>query len=112
GSSNVMASSSSGVTHADPVEAARRAILEIQRFGMVDQAKAWWSSELNVGIESAILDACYALSDIAPALARPKGKSIEEDRVTKLLVELLRQALRKLGWQVSSQEHGGFTIKD
>jgi hypothetical protein len=102
-----------GTGQPDRVEAARLAILRIPEFAMHEQALAWWDKELADAVVDAVLDACRALTDIAPALAVPKeSEAHEEDRVTKLLAELLRQRLLKLHWQVSSQEHGGYTDKD
>lgn len=102
-----------GTALVDDVEAARMAILRVPEFGMHDQAKAWWGSEVGSSVTRAVLEGCRALSDIAPALAAPEDAvAHEEDRITKLLAELLRQRLLKLCWQVSSQEHGGYTAKD
>jgi hypothetical protein len=112
GGTTDIAAESLGNTYADEVEATRLAILRVVQFSMTDQAKAWWGRDLALGIEETILDACCALTDIAPVLARRNGRPPEEDRITKLLVELLRQRLHKLGWQVSSQEHGGYTAKN
>jgi len=102
-----------GTDRSNPVEAVRQAILRVPEFPMQDQGQAWWGKDIRDAVTAAAVDTCRALADIAPALAQPKnGDPHEEDRVTKLLAELLRQRVLKLRWQVSSQEHGGYTARD
>jgi hypothetical protein len=102
-----------GTLRVDPVQAARVAILGVPDFAIHDQARAWWGAEIGEAVTNAVLEGCRALGDIAPALALPQeGKAHEEDRVTMLLAELLRQRVLKLRWKVSSQEPGGYTEKD
>jgi len=102
-----------GIDYANPVEAAREAILRVPEFGIPDQGQAWWGKDVREAVTDAAVDTCQALADTAPALAQPKdGVPHEEDRITKLLAELLRQRVLKLRWHVSSQEHGGYTDKD
>lgn len=104
---------SQGIDYANPVEAAREAILRVPEFGIPDQGQAWWGKDVREAVTDAAVDTCQALADTAPALAQPKdGVPHEEDRITKLLAELLRQRVLKLRWHVSSQEHGGYTDKD
>jgi len=106
-----------GTERLDSTRAAYQTILELPRLTPVEQGKIWWGKPLPEGLTDAVVEVCMALAGIAPALAVPtKGSSgtriHEEDRVTKLIAELLRQQLARLGWSVHSQEHGGYTAKD
>jgi tetratricopeptide (TPR) repeat protein len=101
------------IEYSNPVEAAREAIRRVPEFGIPDQGQAWWGKDVREAVTDAAVATCQALADIAPALAQPpNGAPPEEDRVTKLLAELLRQRFLKLCWNVASQQHGGYTEKD
>jgi hypothetical protein len=106
-----------GMSLPNSAHAARQTILELASLSVADQALAWWGKDVGEGLTQAVVEVCMALAGIAPALALPttgpgKDGTHEEDRVTKLVAELLRQQLAKLGWHVSSQEHGSYTDKD
>lgn len=102
-----------GTHDPDPLAALRSAMQTVAELPIHDQGRVWWGMELGEALERALIHTCAALAHMAPALARPTdGGAHEEDRVTGLLAGLLQQRVLKLGWQVTSQERGGYTAKE
>lgn len=115
GSTAIGANGPATVEREDQVQVVHSALLTLRQLDMIDQVRAWWGLQADIGerMSKDIAEACRSLADMAPALAIPKNWSQpEEDRITKLLVELLRHRLERLGWAVAFQEHGGYTAKD
>jgi hypothetical protein len=102
-----------GVTAVDAAAAARAVIQQMPALAPSEQARAWWGLELPDAVVGGVVAVCKSLGALAPALAQPtNGAPHEEDRITWLFAELLRQRFLKLEWHVTTQDPGGYTDKD
>jgi hypothetical protein len=112
------ATGAAAFSEANPVEVIRSSLQTLQEVSVRDQARAWWGKEIEDGVLAAFVDGCRRLAGMAEVLASPASsadgrvRKVEENRITRLLLQLLRQRLLKLGWEVHGQAEGGFTSRD
>lgn len=92
-------------------ESIRSALLELPTLVTEEQVRAWGDGQADTEqfLIREVFLVCQGIQQFAPNLVEPPGDVAEEDRLTELLRFILGQRVERLGWNVSTQQPGGFT---